>query len=183
MNHTDCWYFNALLYLPSLLLTECQSTTFTYNSSNTFSSSCYSRLILPIDAMSLMLVSFTPWPLYLRYQLSRTVCVFQSPFASFWQYKSLLPQIDMELMSLAVPACSPVTVLRLPQLNSSNGRTAWIFQIHLVAQRRSGRRQQQLLTCCFVQVFEFGTWNTSEKIGYKKFDFLFFFLCLRLNRK
>ena len=122
-----------------------------------------------------MVVSFTPWPLYPRYQLSWTVCGFQFLFASFWQYKILLPLFDIELRSLPVPACSPVTVLRLPQLNSSNGRTAWIFQTQLIAQGSSGWRQQQLLTCCFVQGFEFGAWNTSEKIGYKKFDFLFFF--------
>ena len=64
---------------------------------------------------------------------------------------------DIELGFLDVPACSLVTVLRLQQLNSSNGRTALIFQILLIAQVSSGWLQQQLLTCVFVQVFEFGT--------------------------
>jgi len=64
-----------------------------------------------------------------------------------------LPLSDIELSFLAVPACNSATVLRLPQLDSSNGRTASIFQILLIAQGRSWWRQQQLLTCCFVQVF------------------------------
>ena len=64
-----------------------------------------------------------------------------------------------------VPRCchlQPVTVLTLSQLNSSNGQTASIFQLLLIAQGCSGWRQQQLLTCCFVQAFEFGTWSTRE---------------------
>jgi len=40
---------------------------------------------------------------------------------------------DIELSFLAVPHCSPVTVLSLPQLNISNGRTSSIFQILLIA--------------------------------------------------
>jgi len=60
-----------------------------------------------------------------------------------------LPLFDIELSFLAVPACSLVTVLRLPQLDSSNGWTALIFQILLIAQASSGWRQQQLLMCCF----------------------------------
>jgi len=75
----------------------------------------------------------------------------------FLTIESLLSLFDMDLSFLAVPACSPVTVLRLAQMNSSNGRTAWIFQILLKAQESSWWLQQQLLTCCFVQVFEFGT--------------------------
>jgi len=90
---------------------------------------------------------------------------------------------DIELRFLAVPTCSPVTVLRLPQLNSSNGRIAWIFQILLIGQGSLGWRQQQLMTCYIVQVFEFGTWNTSEKIGYKNVRLSLLILCLRLNRK
>ena len=78
-----------------------------------------------------------------------------------------MPLSDIELSFLAVAACSPVTVLRLPQLNSSNGRTASIFHLLLLAQESSGWRQQQLLTCCFVQAFEFDTWKPSEKIDYK----------------
>jgi hypothetical protein len=58
-----------------------------------------------------------------------------------------LALFDIELMFLAVPACSPVTVLRLAQLNSSNGRTALIFQTLLIAQGSSWWRQQQLLKC------------------------------------
>jgi len=60
---------------------------------------------------------------------------------------------DIELGFLDVPACSLVTVLRLQQLNSSNGRTALIFQILLIAQVSSGWWQQQLLTSIFVHVF------------------------------
>jgi hypothetical protein len=45
----------------------------------------------------------------------------------------------------------------------------------LIAQGRSGWRQQQLLVCCFVQVFEFVTWKPCEKIGLKMFGFFFLF--------
>jgi len=116
-------------------------------------------------------------------QLTRSDCGFQFLFACFWQYKNLLPQFDIELSFLAVPPCSPVTILMLPQLNSSTERTAWIFQILLIAQGSSWWRQQQLLTCCFVQVFEFGTWKISEKIGYKNVRTFSSFMCLRPNRK
>jgi len=54
---------------------------------------------------------------------------------------------DIELSFLALPACSLVTVLRLTRLNSSNGRTASIFQIMLILQASSWWRQEQLLTC------------------------------------
>jgi len=131
-------HFVALLYLISHLPTKCESTTLPNNSSNTYSNSCYSRLILHIDAMSFMVVSFKPWPLYPRCQLNRPVSGFQFLFTCFWQYKSLLLLFDIELIFLAVAACCPVTVLRLPQLNSSNGRTALIFQILLIAQESSG---------------------------------------------
>jgi len=94
-----------------------------------------------------------------------------------------LPLFEIELRLLAVPACSPVTVFRLTQLNSSNGRTAWIFQILLTVQARSWWRQQQLLTCCFVQVFEFGTWKIQWEIGYKNVRHSLPVLCLRLNKK
>jgi len=100
-------------------------------------------------------------------QLNITFGRFLFLFACCWQYKSLLPLFHIELSFLAVATCSPVTVLRLTQLNSSNGRTASIFQVLLIAQESSGWRQQQLLTCCFVQVFEFGTWKPSEKTDYK----------------
>jgi len=60
-----------------------------------------------------------------------------------------LPLFDIELSFLAVPACSLVTVLRLPQLNSSNELTASIFQTLLIAQASSGWWQQQLLMGCF----------------------------------
>jgi hypothetical protein len=68
-----------------------------------------------------------------------------------------LSLFDIELSFLAVPACNLVTVLRLPQLNSSNGRITSIFQILLIAQGSSGWRQQQLLTGCYFQVFEIVT--------------------------
>ena len=108
-------------------------------------------------------------------QLNITVCGFQFLFACFWQQKSLLPLFDIELRFLAVPACNSVTALRLPQLDSSNGRTDSIFQILLIAQASSGWRQQQLLTGCFVRGFEFGASNTSRKLATEMFDFLFLF--------
>jgi len=82
-------------------------------------------------------------------QLNRIVCGFNLLFTCFWLEKSLLPLFDIELRFLAVPACSLVTVLRLSQLDSSNGRTASIFQTLLIAQASSGWWQQKLLTCCF----------------------------------
>jgi len=39
----------------------------------------------------------------------------------------------------------------------------------------SGWRQQQMLTCCFVQVSEFVTSNPNEKIGYKNITFFSLF--------
>jgi len=89
----------------------------------------------------------------------------------------------IELSFLAVVTCSPVTVLRLRQLNSSNGRTALIFQILLIAQESSGWRQQQLLTCCFVHVFELVLETTVRNLTIKMFDFSLLILCLRLNSK
>jgi len=116
-------------------------------------------------------------------QLKRTDCGFLFLFACFWQYKCLLPLFDIELSFLAVPPCSLFTILMLPLLNSSIERTAWIFQILLIAQGSAGWRQQQLMTCCFVQAFEFGTWKLSEKICYKNVRTFTSFLCLRPNRK
>jgi hypothetical protein len=62
----------------------------------------------------------------------------------------------------------------LPQLNSSNGRTALIFQILLIAQGSSWWRQQQLLTCCFVQVFELVLENEVRNVATKMLDFSYF---------
>jgi len=76
----------------------------------------------------------------------------------------------------ALPACSSVTELRLPQLNSSNGRTAWIFQILLLAQGISGWRQQQMLTCCFVQVLNLALESPLGKLATKMFDFSPYFV-------
>jgi len=118
MTHRYC-YFKALLYLTSPLLTECESTTVPDNSSNTYSKGCYCRLVLHLGDMSLMVVSFTPRPLYPRDQLNRTVCGFQCLFAWFWQQKSLLPFFDIELSFLGAPAYSLVAILRLPQLNAT----------------------------------------------------------------
>jgi hypothetical protein len=125
-----------------------------------------------------MVVSFKPWPLYPRYQFGRTVCVFQFLFACSLQYERLLPQSDIELSPLAVPTQNPVTELRLPQLNSSNGRTAFMFQILLIVQGRSWWRQQQLLTCCFDQGFEFGTWKHNELLATQNVRFSLVILCL-----
>ena len=86
---------------------------------------------------------------------------------------------NIELSFLAVPACSPVTVLMLPQLNGSNGRTVSIFQILLIAQGRSGWRQQQLLKCCFVQVLELVLENEVRNVATKYSTFLIF--CLFVN--
>jgi hypothetical protein len=140
-----------------------------------YSSSCYSWLIFHIVPMSLMVVTFTPWPLYPRYQLSRIVCGFHFIFACFLQYKILLPQSDIELSSLAVPTHSPVTVLRLPQLNRSNGRTALIFQIVLIAQGRSWWGQQQLLTCVLFRSLNLVLEIQSENLVTNMFDFLLLF--------
>jgi hypothetical protein len=52
----------------------------------------------------------------------------------------------------------------------------------LKAQASSGWRQQQLLTCCFVNVFDFGTSNTSVKIGYRNVRLFLVILYLPLNR-
>jgi hypothetical protein len=67
--------------------------------------------------------------------------------------KMHLVSVFIELRFLAVPPCNQVTVLRLQQVISSNGRTALIFHILLIAQARSGWRQQQLLTCFLFRFF------------------------------
>jgi hypothetical protein len=101
----------------------------------------------------------------------------------FWTTESFLPLFDIELKFLAVPACSPVTVLRLPQLNSSNGRTAWIFQILLTAQGSSGWRQQQLLTVVLFRFWNEALENSSEETGHKNVRIFLLNFCLRLNSK
>jgi hypothetical protein len=61
-------------------------------------------------------------------------------------------------------------VLRLSQLNSRNGRTAYILDISNTADSVGAFRVAFVATAdvfCFVQVFEFGTLNDSQKFGYK----------------
>jgi hypothetical protein len=53
----------------------------------------------------------------------------------------------------------------------------------LKAQAISGWRQQRLLTCCFVNVFDFGTSNTSAKIGYRNVRFFLLFCTYHSTRK
>jgi hypothetical protein len=74
MTHTKRCYYNVLRYLTSPLLTECESKTVTDNSSNTYSNSWYTRLILHLGARPLMVGSFTLWPLYSLYLLKRRLC-------------------------------------------------------------------------------------------------------------
>jgi hypothetical protein len=85
--HTNCWYFNPLLYLTSPLLTASHSTQSPLYNSNTYSNSWYIRLILFLGYRSLMVSSFTPWPLYLRGPLLNSLCGLLFRFARFWQQK------------------------------------------------------------------------------------------------
>jgi len=72
---------------------------------------------LPVGTINLMVVSFTPLPLYLSVLLERSLCGLLFRFSSLGQNKFLLPLLDINLISPSFTACSLVTTLtELPQL-------------------------------------------------------------------
>jgi len=82
---TKCRLFNILLYLTSLLLTECQSTAVPNISSNTYSNSCYSLLIIHLGVWLFIVVSFTPLLFYPQtnlIELFMDSCFYLHPFVT-----------------------------------------------------------------------------------------------------
>jgi hypothetical protein len=66
--------YSALSDIP--VLTACHNTQSPLYNSSKYSMSCYSRLILHLGATILMVMGFTPRPLYLQSPCQRSLCDF-----------------------------------------------------------------------------------------------------------